>query len=230
MLAPKAGGPPRDLLKMALEYRSALGWHTTQLKELYAFVSFAYAYPDSFTALVDSYNTLESGVKNFLLVALALHDLGYSAKGIRLDSGDLASLSQESKRMFKETGARFGRDFSHMNVIASNDINEDSIRELIAKKHEIDVFGIGTNLVTCQAQPALGMVYKVCDFKGKPRIKISEEPAKTTIPGSKKIFRAHDHQGRPTFDVLSLSCESLEEKAPVYNRITGEKHIAQNLV
>lgn len=193
-------------------------------------MSFAFAYPDSFTALVDSYNTLESGVKNFLLVALALHDLGYQAKGIRLDSGDLAFLSQESKKLFKSVGQKFGCDFSNLTVIASNDINESSIRSLISKKHEIDVFGIGTNLVTCQAQPALGMVYKVCEFKGQPRIKISEEAEKTTIPGSKKVYRAHDKDGNPVFDILCLSDEKLAGPTTVYNRTNGQEHLADNLV
>lgn len=136
---------------MALEYREKLGWQSTQLKELYAFISFAHAYPTQFTSLVDSYNTRESGVKNFLLVSLALQDLGYTPRSIRLDSGDLAALSIYSKQLFKEVGDKFQRDFSHVTVVASNDINENSIRALIDKKHQIDVFGIGTNLVTCQA-------------------------------------------------------------------------------
>jgi len=78
---------------MALKYREELGWKQTQLKELYAFISFAYAYPADFASLVDSYDTKESGCKNFICVSLALQDLGYSPKSIRLDSGDLAALS-----------------------------------------------------------------------------------------------------------------------------------------
>lgn len=99
--------------------------------------------------MVDSYSTRESGVKNFLLVSLALSDLGYTPLSIRLDSGDLAALSIFAKNLFKETGEKFGRDFSRIAVVASNDINENSIRDLIEKKHQIDIFGIGTNLVTC---------------------------------------------------------------------------------
>ena len=93
MLSPKAGGEPVDLLKLSLKYRTELGWNQTVLKELYAFVSFGVAYPNSFASLVDSYNTLESGVKNFLVVCLALTELGYVPLSIRLDSGDLADLS-----------------------------------------------------------------------------------------------------------------------------------------
>lgn len=150
-LAPKAGGDPVDLLEKCLEYREQLGWKETVLKELYAFISFAVAYPNDFLALVDSYNTMSSGVKNCILVGLALHDLGYKALGIRLDSGDLAGLSKQAKQLFRETGERLGVDFSHIKVVASNDINEKTIEELNAAGHEIDIFGIGTNLVTCQA-------------------------------------------------------------------------------
>lgn len=115
-----------------------------------------------------------------------------------------------------------------MKVVASNDINEKVIRELNAANHEIDVFGIGTNLVTCQAQPALGMVYKVCEFKGGPRIKISEEPGKTTIAGAKSVLRAKNSQGEPQFDILCLKDEFesiLENPATidaVYDRIAKQ--------
>ena len=149
LVVPANGGDRVDLLTKALAYREKLQWHHTQLKELYAFVSFGCAFPKTFSSLVDSYNTKESGIKNFLLVALALSDLGYTPLSIRLDSGDLADLSKYAKKMFKETGDMFGKDFSNIKVVASNDINEGAIRDLIAKDHKIDVFGIGTHLVTC---------------------------------------------------------------------------------
>ena len=78
-----------------------------------------------------------------------MSDLGYSPLSIRLDSGDLAELSISAKNTFRETGKLFGKDFSKIQIVASNDINEKSIRNLISKNHQIDVFGIGTNLVTC---------------------------------------------------------------------------------
>lgn len=119
-------------------------------------------------------------------------------------------------------------------MIASNDINENTIQAMIAKKHQIDIFGIGTNLVTCQAQPALGMVYKVCEFKGIPRMKLSEETEKTSIPGCKKVLRAFDPETKvPTFDVLCLESENtadyIENGLEAINRVTGEKHKATAL-
>lgn len=167
---------------------------------------------------MDSYSTLNSGVKNFLCVYLALHEIGFngtdglpSAYGIRLDSGDLALLAKESKLLFKHAAEQTGFDLSHLKVFASNDINEKVIQDLNAKHHQIDIFGIGTNLVTCQAQPALGMVYKLVEIKGVPKIKLSDEKEKTTLPGDKQIIRVYmdDEAGvsRPLCDVLCLTAE-----------------------
>jgi nicotinate phosphoribosyltransferase len=153
-----------DLLEKCLKYKDDMGWIDTNLGELYAFISFAFAYPKSFSSLIDSYSTMKSGIKNYLLVALVLKDLGYDARGVRLDSGDLAKLSQDCRDLIDKTGAKYGHDFSHMSIVASNDINEKTLLQLNRDNHKIDVFGIGTNLVTCQSQPALGMVYKVVEF------------------------------------------------------------------
>lgn len=92
----------------------------------------------------------------------------------------------------KDTAELTGLDFSKFIVVASNDINEQVINELNEKNHQIDVFGIGTNLVTCQAQPALGMVYKLVEMNGVPKIKLSEEKEKILIPGRKKVFRVYE--------------------------------------
>jgi nicotinate phosphoribosyltransferase len=143
-----------DVLEKALVYRQKLGWEETELSELYAFVAYACSFPLQFVALVDSYSTLNSGVKNFIFVYLALYDIGYTGKeqslyGVRLDSGDLAMLSKESKKLFKQAGEKFGYDLSHLKVTASNDINEKTIEKLKQENHEIDTYGIGTNLVTC---------------------------------------------------------------------------------
>ena len=100
-------GEPVDLLKLALHYRQELGWTDTILKELYAFVSFATVYPNQFAALVDSYSTKDSGIKNFVVVALVLSELGYHALSIRLDSGNLAVLSIYAKKLFAEIAERY---------------------------------------------------------------------------------------------------------------------------
>jgi len=101
---------------------------------------------------------MNSGIKNFIIVSLVLKKLGYTAKGIRLDSGDLAQLSKDCRKLMTENG------LADTHIVASNDINETSLRKLNDDNHQIDVFGIGTNLVTCQLQPALGIVYKVVEF------------------------------------------------------------------
>lgn len=88
-----------DILEKALTYRKELEWEHTEVTELYSFISYAVSFPNSFLALVDSYSTLQSGVKNFLVVALVLSDLGYKPLGVRLDSGDLAHLGDETKKL-----------------------------------------------------------------------------------------------------------------------------------
>mmetsp|Transcript_7304 Transcript_7304/g.12358 ORF Transcript_7304/g.12358 Transcript_7304/m.12358 type:complete len:148 (-) Transcript_7304:298-741(-) len=105
-----------------------------------------------------------------------------------------------------KTGKQYGHDFSQLSIVASNDINEASLTQLGECGHEIDVFGIGTNLVTCQAQPALGMVYKVVEFQGTPRMKFSEEMEKITLPGPKAVIRFYQN-GQPLFDLLCLHQE-----------------------
>lgn len=124
-----------DLLEASMKYRTELGWTDTNMGELYAYVGFAYAYPNAFSALVDSYSTMNSGIKNYLILALVLKDLGYTAMGIRLDSGDLAQLSKDCKAIVNETGKKYGHDFSDISVVASNDINEKTLHELIKNEH-----------------------------------------------------------------------------------------------
>jgi nicotinate phosphoribosyltransferase len=136
----------------------------TNKGELAAFISYAIAFPTSFLALVDTYDVLKSGVPNFLSVARALHECNYQAIGLRLDSGDLAYLSLEVRARFTEAAKIFNIPYiKDFNIVASNDINEDILISLEKQKHAIDAFGIGTHLVTCQKQPALGCVYKLVE-------------------------------------------------------------------
>jgi nicotinate phosphoribosyltransferase len=202
-LCHKTSGETVDLLKLALTCRQELGFTDTNTGELTAFTAYARAFPNALLALVDTYDTLKSGVPNFLAIALALHRLGYRAVGVRLDSGDLAYLSKQTRKMFRAVGKRLGLDyFEKFSITASNDINEDTLVSLNQQGHEIDVFGIGTNLVTCQAQPALGCVYKLVEIHGMPRIKLSQEVSKVTLPGRKDVYRLYGNQGSPVADIL----------------------------
>ena len=199
-----AAPPPeeRDFVALALRFKLELGFEIASMGEMAAFISFAQAFPRNFLALVDTYDTLQSGVPNFICVALALRECGYTAAGVRLDSGDLAYLSKETRRLFIETDARYGSELAKCNIVASNDINESVLHALNDQSHCIDTFGIGTNLVTCQAQPALGMVYKLVEIKGEPRIKLSQDASKITIPGRKEAYRLIGAEGVPILDLV----------------------------
>ncbi|WOL07896.1 nicotinate phosphoribosyltransferase 2 [Canna indica] len=176
----------------------------TNQSELAAFTSYALAFPNSFLALVDTYDVMKSGLPNFCAVALALSDLGYKAIGIRLDSGDLAYLSIEVRKFFCAIEKEFGvPNFGKMNITASNDLNEETIDALNKQGHEIDNFGIGTYLVTCYAQAALGCVFKLVEINNQPRIKLSEDVTKVSIPCKKRCYRLYGREGYPLVDIMT---------------------------
>ncbi|KAL5181515.1 Nicotinate phosphoribosyltransferase 2 [Glycine soja] len=176
----------------------------TNQSELAAFTSYALAFPHNFLALVDTYDVMRSGIPNFCAVALALSDLGYKAIGIRLDSGDLAYLSCEVRKLFCSIEKEFGLPgFGKMSITASNDLNEETLDALNKQGHEIDAYGIGTYLVTCYAQAALGVVFKLVEINNKPRIKISEAVSKVTIPCKKRIYRLYGKDGYALVDILT---------------------------
>ena len=203
-----------DLLAESLAALPMFGFSvdTIHRGELRAFVCFAISFPHNFLALVDTYDTLASGIPNFLAVASVLCSIGYHPKGIRLDSGDLAYLSRESRRQFRQAAAAVGQpELASCLIVASNDINEQTLLSLNQQQHEIDVFGIGTNLVTCQGQPALGGVYKLVEINGSPRIKLSEEAEKIQIPGKKLAFRLFGAAGTPLIDLMCRANEPLPE-------------------
>lgn len=207
-----------NLVEFVRDSRRNLGAMQTNEGELAAFTAYALAFPKSFLALVDTYDTLASGVPNFLVVARALGRCGYAAIGIRLDSGDLAHLSKESRKQFDAVQARFDAYDTIYGyrptycIVASNDLNEESIEALDEAGHEIDAFGIGTHLVTCQTQPAFGGVYKAVCVNGRPVIKLSEEAAKIPLPGDKLCYRLTDEHGVFLADIIMMSHE--EPPAP----------------
>ena len=182
----------------------------TNESELISFCAYAIAFPNSFLALIDTYDTLKSGIPNYVAVALTLRKFGFQPVGVRIDSGDLSYLSLmvrefmvEAERCLELRGHPYAKGLAQKTKItASNDINETVLRELKQSGHSIDAFGIGTHLVTCLAQPALGCVYKLVEMDKKPRIKLSEDVEKVTIPGKKQCFRLYGKNGEPIVDVM----------------------------
>lgn len=191
-----------DFVEKVLHMRTTLGFTSGNEEELAAFIAYAQAFPENFLALVDTYDTLSSGVPNFICVATALKSLGYEPVGIRLDSGDLSYLSKRARRMFADSGEKTGYDISGCIITASNEIDENVLMSLHKEGHEVDVFGIGTHLVTCSSQPALGAVYKLVEIGGEPRIKLTQDIEKVTIPGRKDAYRLYGSDGRAILDLL----------------------------
>ncbi len=197
-----ADGKVVDFVKMVLGIRTDLGLHYTNEGELAAFIVYAQAFPKDFLALVDTYDTLKSGVPNFICVALGLLRLGYKPIGVRLDSGDLSYLSKATRKMLSDFGSKTDPVLSKCLILASNEINKDVLVSLKQQGYEIDSFGIGTHLVTCDDQPSMGCVYKLVEAKGIPRIKVSQELSKMTIPGKKEAYRLFGEDGYSLLDLM----------------------------
>ncbi|KAM9573977.1 nicotinate phosphoribosyltransferase [Guaruba guarouba] len=214
---PLAGGEPVDLLALAVSWLQRVCEllqtppERANRGELAAFVSYAVTFPRNFQGLLDTYCVRRSGLPNFCAVALALHQLGYRAIGVRLDSGDLAKQSKEIRRVLRTCGAHFQAPwFEAIPIAVSNDISEQSLEEFSREGSEIDMIGIGTNLVTCPLQPSLGCVYKLVEVNGSPCLKLTEDEEKMTIPGAKMIYRLSDAAGHPFMDLMALE----EEPSP----------------
>ncbi len=191
----------------------AHSWIESFPSELEAFQTYAKVYPQGCLLLVDTYNTLRSGVPNAIKVGRELRDSEEGQLiGIRLDSGDLAYLSKHSRRMLDENG------FEGTKIIASSDLDEWLIESLKKQDAQIDIWGVGTRLVTSYSCPALGGVYKLTaiaeDGKMLPKIKRSDNPEKITNPGIKKLLRYHDETGTMRGDVLFLDDESPDPQKP----------------
>ena len=185
----------------------AHSWVMSFDDELTAFRAYASLYPDSCLLLVDTYDTLTSGLPNALTVFQELRAAGRDPRAaIRLDSGDLSRLSKAAYRLF--TGAGFPDPL----IVASNELDEDLIADLKRQGARINSWGVGTHLITSSNHPALGGVYKLVatsDAAGdwEPRIKTSSNPAKMTDPGRKRVVRYRDSEGRPLGDVMYLADE-----------------------
>nr|XP_006211240.1 nicotinate phosphoribosyltransferase isoform X4 [Vicugna pacos] len=215
MLAPAAGqGPKVDLaacVETWLERVCAhlgLGMQEPHRGERAAFVAYALAFPRAFQGLLDTYSVRRSGLPNFLAVALALEGLGYQAVGVRLDSGDLLQQAQEIRGVFRTVAAQFRVPWlESVPITVSNSIDEEELARLAQKGSEVNGIGIGTSVVTCPRQPSLGCVYKLVSVGGQPRMKLTEDPEKQTLPGSKAAFRLLGSNGSLLMDVLQLAEE-----------------------
>jgi nicotinate phosphoribosyltransferase len=151
--------------------------------ELSSFRDFAEVRADDCVLLVDTYNTLESGVPNAIRVGKEMEKRGEKLKGIRLDSGDLAWLAKESRKMLDDAG------LDYVKIAASNQLDENVIKSLIQQNAPIDLFGVGTSLVTGRPDAALDGVYKLSYANNEPRLKLSETVDKVNLPGKKQVFR-----------------------------------------
>ncbi|XEC94760.1 nicotinate phosphoribosyltransferase [Paenibacillus tarimensis] len=180
-----------------------------------AFEAYAAALPEQVTLLVDTYDTLKSGLPNAIRTAHSLKARGKRMKAIRLDSGDLAYLSKEARRILDEAG------LPGVKIVASNDIDEHIMAELKAQGAKIDIWGIGTRLITAADNPALGGVYKLVarekDGTYIPVIKISGNPEKVTTPGIKDAYRIlNKATGKAEADYIMLTGETdIEEGKPL---------------
>ncbi|MBC8587335.1 nicotinate phosphoribosyltransferase [Paratissierella segnis] len=182
--------------------------------ELDSFKAYAKVYPDNCYLLVDTYNTLRDGIPNaiktFNEVVLPL---GYRPKGIRIDSGDIAYLSKEARKMLDEAG------FPDCTIMASSSLDEYTIRDLINQGAKIDSFGVGERLITAKSEPIFNGVYKLTamEEEGKivPKIKISENVGKITTPGFKQIYRLYSRDtNKAIADVITLHDEEINDNKP----------------
>ena len=214
----------------------AHSWVMSFPSEYEAFRAYADMFPDSCLLLVDTFDTLRSGVPNAIKVFDELKAQGHKPLGIRLDSGDLAYMSKEARKLLDAAG------YTDAIICASSDLDEYVIRDLIAQGACIDSFGVGTRLITSNDLPALGGVYKlaaeIIDGKIIPKIKISENPIKTTNPGYKKVYRIYDKDGMALADLIALEHEKIDESKPLtlthpiyrYKKMTIENFTARELL
>lgn len=174
--------------------------------EFQAFLKFVEANPERAVLLVDTYDTLGSGVPNAVRAGLEMASKGLKLKGIRLDSGDLAYLSKKARAMLDAAGLKEAK------IVASNLLDEHVIRSLVEQGAPIDIFGVGTKLVTGVPDAALDGVYKLAVFDVQPRMKLSDNLTKTTLPGRKQVARFQDSQGFFMADAIQLADEPLPER------------------
>lgn len=198
----------------------AHSWIMAFADELTAFRKYAEVFPDSCILLVDTYDTLRSGIPNAITVARELRQIGHELSGVRIDSGDLAYLSREARHLIDAAG------FPEVKIVASNELDEyviDSIRE---EDGRVDIYGVGTRLVTCAGEGggALGGVYKLVRIDSQPKLKVTSDMAKSTLPDRKRLLRAVAADGSFLLDVICLGEETVHPGATVYDPTNPLRH------
>lgn len=182
--------------------------------ELDAFKAYARIYPSSCVLLVDTYNTLNEGIPNAIkCFNEVVVPAGYRPKAIRIDSGDLAYLSKEARKMLDDAG------FSDCQILVSSSLDEYVIRDLLNQGAKVDSFGVGERLITAKSEPIFGGVYKLTAVEDDgviiPKIKISENVGKITTPGFKQIYRLYEKKtNKAIADVVTLHDEIINENEP----------------
>ena len=190
----------------------AHSWIQSFESEYEAFKAYAELYPEDCTFLIDTYNTIESGLPNAIKVFNeVLKPKGYRPKAVRLDSGDLAYLSKKVRKILDEAG------YEDCKICATNSLDEYLIKSLIEQDAKIDLFGVGENLITAKSEPVFGGVYKLVaieeEKKITPKIKVSENTAKVTNPSFKKVYRFYDNETKKAIaDVITLADEIIDER------------------
>ncbi len=195
----------------------AHSWIMSFSDELTAFRKYAEFYPDNVTLLVDTYDTLHSGVPHAIQVFTELRREGKLPKryGIRLDSGDLAYLSKKARKQLDTAG------FTDASICASSDLDEYLIDSLKSQGAAVNSWGVGTNLITSKDWPAFGGVYKLAAIEKDgvfiPKIKLSENPIKITNPGNKTVFRIYDKETKKIkADLIAFADEIIPENEPLH--------------
>jgi nicotinate phosphoribosyltransferase len=183
--------------------------------EIDSFRAYADAFPKKCFLLIDTYNSIE-GAKKAVIVGKELESKGEKLLGVRLDSGDLAELSKQVRKILDGAG------LDYVKIVASGDLNEWKIDELMKKGAKIDMFGVGTELITGRPTPALDGIYKLSDVvehsRHIPKMKLSEETVKATLPGKKRVWRIFE-SGKFKKDIISLDDEVIDNAKPLLEQV-----------
>ncbi len=192
--------------------------------EIDSYRAYAEAFPKTCFLLIDTYNSIE-GAKKAVIVGKELETRGEKLMGVRLDSGDLAELSKHVRRILDDSG------LGYVKIVASGDLNEWKIDELMIKGARIDLFGVGTELVTGRPTPALDGIYKLSDVvqhnRHVPKMKLSDDTIKATLPGKKRVWRIVE-KGKFVRDIISLDDESIDNALPLLEKVVEKGKIICN--